>query len=531
MGAPWRKCAFRVAEQPAFENFITVLIVLNVFVLASKHRDMSDAFKDQFLLLSNWFFTLAFAFEAALKLVAYGPRNYFTQEWVLHGAMAARENGAAVVEVAPEAGSAAQEPETRGRQMNGWNDFDFFLVLVSIGDKIGDFKGMASFFRIFRVLRILRAARKAKELKRLAQTIIISIPALGNVGSLLMLLLFIFSILGVNFFYSACGVPPYFALEGGEREEPCWRANMELPDDNQPFDPCSDPNYGFGFEGFVSVNLEINAALWYAHAMDADVNGDLTYSEFSTMEKALQRDFGYVLNNSTFGLWQSNSNTISIEEITEIRLLFVNLTDSHRIALAKWAAAVWDDKEKSDRLEMVEAVEYIERSKFDAEEWKWLWDYSQQSGWAGSLKCTEMSMVCDGYKEPEQNLLDDQEGKPPYSACACENLDWNANFATLARAFVTLIRMSTGEYWNGIMHDLIDQGHTYAFLYFFTFMVLATFIMLNLVVAVILNNYEQMDQTEQSPTADRSEGANYEVPESKGRTEPGGGVGATNEGP
>ena len=65
------------------------------------------------------------------------------------------------------------------------------------------------------------------------------------------------------------------------------------------------------------------------------------------------------------------------------------------------------------------------------------------------------------------------------------------------------------------MHDLIDQGHTYAFLYFFTFMVLATFIMLNLVVAVILNNYEQMDQTEQSPIADRSEGANYEMPESE----------------
>ena len=60
--------------------------------------------------------------------------------------------------------------------------------------------------------------------------------------------------------------------------------------------------------------------------------------------------------------------------------------------------------------------------------------------------------------------------------------------------------MSTGEYWNGIMHDLIDQGHTYAFLYFFTFMVLATFIMLNLVVAVILNNYEQMSETEQSGT-------------------------------
>ena len=60
--------------------------------------------------------------------------------------------------------------------------------------------------------------------------------------------------------------------------------------------------------------------------------------------------------------------------------------------------------------------------------------------------------------------------------------------------------MSTGEYWNGIMHDLIEKGHTYAFLYFFTFMILATFIMLNLVVAVILNNYEQMSQQNEADT-------------------------------
>lgn len=49
--------------------------------------------------------------------------------------------------------------------------------------------------------------------------------------------------------------------------------------------------------------------------------------------------------------------------------------------------------------------------------------------------------------------------------------------------------MSTGEFWNGMMHELIDRGHTYAFLYFFTFLILAQFIMLNLVVAVLLINY------------------------------------------
>ena len=60
-------------------------------------------------------------------------------------------------------------------------------------------------------------------------------------------------------------------------------------------------------------------------------------------------------------------------------------------------------------------------------------------------------------------------------------------------------RMSTGEYWNGLMHDLMDQGHTFAFVYFASFTVLAEFIMLNLVVAVLLINYEEQQQNGNEP--------------------------------
>lgn len=40
-----------------------------------------------------------------------------------------------------------------------------------------------------------------------------------------------------------------------------------------------------------------------------------------------------------------------------------------------------------------------------------------------------------------------------------------------------------------MMHELMDLGHTWAFLYFFTYLILAQMIMLNLVVAVLLINY------------------------------------------
>ena len=39
------------------------------------------------------------------------------------------------------------------------------------------------------------------------------------------------------------------------------------------------------------------------------------------------------------------------------------------------------------------------------------------------------------------------------------------------------------------MHELMGLGHSWAFLYFFTYLILAQFIMLNLVVAVLLINY------------------------------------------
>ena len=47
------------------------------------------------------------------------------------------------------------------------------------------------------------------------------------------------------------------------------------------------------------------------------------------------------------------------------------------------------------------------------------------------------------------------------------------------------------------MHDLMDQGHTFAFVYFASFTVLAEFIMLNLVVAVLLINYDEQQQNKE----------------------------------
>ncbi|MFN9907188.1 MAG: ion transporter [bacterium] len=54
--------------------------------------------------------------------------------------------------------------------------------------------------RALRIGRIFRLITKAKFLRVIFNTIIFTLPSLANVGALMFLLLFIFSILGVQIF-------------------------------------------------------------------------------------------------------------------------------------------------------------------------------------------------------------------------------------------------------------------------------------------------------------------------------------------
>ncbi|PAA69944.1 hypothetical protein BOX15_Mlig020627g1 [Macrostomum lignano] len=88
-----------------------------------------------------------------------------------------------------------------------------------------------------------------------------------------------------------------------------------------------------------------------------------------------------------------------------------------------------------------------------------------------------------------------------------ENLNRQANFATCWRATVLLLRIVTGEDWNKIMHDCMiappfcktqpdhniwesDCGNSQASLvYFCSFYIIITYIMLNILVAIIMENF------------------------------------------
>jgi hypothetical protein len=145
--------------------------MLNMIQMALLYETIDDTMVDV-LRVSNYIFSFIFFVEACLKLVAFG-KSYFK---------------------------------------NAWNKFDSFVVVSSIFDLVLEVMGSASLtwlsagpqiarvMRVLRVTRVLRLFGKAKGLQAIIQTIIFSIPSILNVTMLLMLIFFMFSILGVFMF-------------------------------------------------------------------------------------------------------------------------------------------------------------------------------------------------------------------------------------------------------------------------------------------------------------------------------------------
>ncbi|KAG2456768.1 NALCN protein, partial [Polypterus senegalus] len=95
-----------------------------------------------------------------------------------------------------------------------------------------------------------------------------------------------------------------------------------------------------------------------------------------------------------------------------------------------------------------------------------------------------------------------------------ENINRHANFSTAGKAITVLFRIVTGEDWNKIMHDCMVQppfctpdNHRYwetdcgnyagALMYFCSFYVIIAYIMLNLLVAIIVENFSLFYSTEE----------------------------------
>ena len=89
---------------------------------------------------------------------------------------------------------------------DSYNAFDFTIIGITLTTmflsftKIVDLGNQTSILRVFRLGRVLRLINRAASLRMIFNTFLITLPALGNIGMLLLLIAFIYSILGVELF-------------------------------------------------------------------------------------------------------------------------------------------------------------------------------------------------------------------------------------------------------------------------------------------------------------------------------------------
>ncbi|XP_014646160.1 PREDICTED: sodium channel protein type 10 subunit alpha isoform X2 [Ceratotherium simum simum] len=157
---------FDIVTRQTFDIVIMVLICLNMITMMVETDEQSEE-KTKVLNKINQFFVAVFTGECVMKMFAL-RHYYFT---------------------------------------NGWNVFDFIVVVLSIGSLIfseilKNFLSPTLFrvIRLARIGRILRLIRAAKGIRTLLFALMMSLPALFNIGLLLFLVMFIYSIFGMSSF-------------------------------------------------------------------------------------------------------------------------------------------------------------------------------------------------------------------------------------------------------------------------------------------------------------------------------------------
>ena len=164
----FRSFMFKISENKYFDYGILICISLNALLMCVNHVGI-DPELVRVMSLINRVFTSIFFAEMVIRLFAYG-RNYFK---------------------------------------DGWYVFDFTIVVGSSILLIVDFFNSDSnnkmteavtAARLLRIFRLLRLFRKLKSLQGIFSTFLSTLPHMLNVGGITLLIVYVYSVLGVNLF-------------------------------------------------------------------------------------------------------------------------------------------------------------------------------------------------------------------------------------------------------------------------------------------------------------------------------------------
>lgn len=150
----------QVRDAKWFSNLTTFIILAYASVLGFKTIDTVETNYSIFLQFADYFVTIYFIFEIAIKMVAEKKfMNFFK---------------------------------------SGWNVFDFVIVVITLLPL--EQSGFAAIARMLRVFRVLRLFTARPELKKIIDMLIKAIPSIIDIVILMFIIFYIYAIIG-NFYF------------------------------------------------------------------------------------------------------------------------------------------------------------------------------------------------------------------------------------------------------------------------------------------------------------------------------------------
>ncbi|MEN8718596.1 MAG: ion transporter [Sulfurovum sp.] len=150
----------KLRDSKWFSNLTTAIIIIYASILGFKTLDEVESNYGVFLLAADYFVTIYFVFELAIKMVSEKKfLNFFK---------------------------------------SGWNIFDFVIVVITLLPlESSNFAAIARLMRVFRILRLFTAR---PELKAIIDMLIKAIPSIIDIVILMFIIFYIYAIIGSFFF-------------------------------------------------------------------------------------------------------------------------------------------------------------------------------------------------------------------------------------------------------------------------------------------------------------------------------------------
>lgn len=184
---PYQYQVWYVVTSSYFEYLMFALIMLNTICLGMQHYNQSEQMNHISDIL-NVAFTIIFTLEMVLKLIAFKPRGYFGDPWNVFDFLIVIGS---IIDVI-------------------LSEIDTFLAssggLYCLGGGCGNVdpdesaRISSAFFRLFRVMRLVKLLNRAEGVRTLLWTFIKSFQALPYVALLIVMLFFIYAVIGMQMF-------------------------------------------------------------------------------------------------------------------------------------------------------------------------------------------------------------------------------------------------------------------------------------------------------------------------------------------